>query len=108
EINIDEWLAIGKKISSQDIQDTLIQASNKVPEWYGWDADYDIDIYNLKYEKWDIDHVKGVISVNNSKMHGDVLMEAFDGKMESKFDYNLHLEPSITGTLSTEKINIRT
>jgi hypothetical protein len=108
EINIDEWLAISKKISSQEVLDSTLEIATKVPDWYDWNADYDIDIYNLKYEKWNIDHVKGVITVNNNKMHGDVLMEAFDGKMESKFDYNLHLEPSISGTLETEKINIKT
>lgn len=106
-IDFDQWLALQKKISTQEIVDSSIIVENKVPDWYGWNADYDVEIYNLKYEKWRIDHVKGVITVNNNKMHGDVLMEAFDGKMESKFDYTLHLEPSVSGTLSTEKVNIK-
>lgn len=108
QIDLDKWLALQKKMSTQEMKDSVIEPANKVPDWYGWNADYDVEIYNLKYEKWRIDHVKGVITVNNSKLHGDVMMEAFSGKMESKFDYNLHLEPSISGILSTEKVNIKT
>lgn len=108
QFDVDQWLALNKKMNNQEIKDSAIEPANKTPDWYGWNADYNVEIHNLKYEKWRIDHVKGVITVNNNKMHGDVMMEAFSGKMESKFDYNLHLEPSIFGTLSTEKVNIKT